>query len=264
MSVYARLNYNFDSTLFNGADQLTTGVLNLLGNTSINLSTWQINDLSSATVGGYYQNPHNNNLGVIDAFVTGIAAYANTTNYGYSDANTANLMALAASSAHTSLINFTNHTNNISGVTRSSNVAVYPDLSSALAIGRQMLNITNKTDGVQNNTPILGSFTSLYIGNTLSTFAVTLANDYITLNNSFSSGNANSNISSSTMNTIIYDIQSMQSVIDTRKNADISFYQNSYGILQEYNYILQFSNLGATQNSLITLIGTNKLDADLT
>lgn len=263
MSVYGRLGFDstFDTTLFNGADTLTSGVLNLLNVTSINLSDWQIQDLSDATVTGYYQNPHNDNIGVISVFLTGINLYANTGYYIYTNPDVANNMSLAASSSLTSLSNFTNHTNNLSGVTRSSDISVYPDLNSGLSIGRQILNITNTTDGVQNNTPILGTFTSLYIGNTLSSFATTMANDYITLSNSFTSNV--SNITSSTMNTIISHIQSLQTQIDTRTNSDISFYLNSYEILKEYQTVSQFSNLGATQNSLITLIGTDKLKADL-
>lgn len=265
-SVYGRLGFNFDTTKFNGADNLSTGVINLLGNTSINLSDWQANDLANAQVNGYYKNPHNDSLGALAVFVTGISLLSNTANYSFDDPDTANTLANTASSAQTSLLNFTYHTNNISGVTRSSNTAMYPDLNTALAIGRQILNITNKTDGVQNNTPILGNFTSLYIANDISIFVETLANDFITISNSVSAdanGNANNMISNTTMNTIISDIQSFQLLIDTRKNADITFYLNSYNISQEYQTVSQFSNLGATQNSLIKLIGTDKLKTDL-
>ena len=266
-SVYGRLGFNFDTTKFNGADNLSTGVLNLLGNTSINLSQWQEADLVNAQVNGYYKNPHNDSLGALAVFVTGISLLANTSNYEFDDANTANTLANTAISAQTSLLNFTYHTNNISGVTRSSNTAMYPDLNTALSIGRQILNITNKIDGVQNNTPILGNFTSLYISDDISISVNKLANGFITLSNSISSntdsGNANNSISNTTMNTIISDIQSFQTLVDTRKNADIAFYINSSELLQEYMTVSQFSNLGATQNSLIKLIGTDKLKTDL-
>jgi hypothetical protein len=267
MGVYDRLGFNFDTTKFNGADNLSTGTLNLLGASTINLSQWQEDDLANAQVNGYYQNPHNDSLGALAVFVTGISLLANTSNYEFDDANTANTLANTAMSAQTSLLNFTYHTNNISGVTRSSNTAMYPDLNTALSIGRQLLKITNKIDGVQNNTPILGNFTSLYIANDISVFVETLANDFITISNSISSntdsGNANNSISNTTMNTIISDIQSFQSLIDTRKDADIAFYINSDIVLREYLTVSQFSNLGATQNSLIKLIGTDKLKTDL-
>lgn len=265
MSVYDRLGFNFDTAMFNGADTLTPGVLNFLGNTSINLSQWQENDLANAQVNGYYQNPHNDKLGALAVFVTGISLLSNTANCTFDDLDTANTMANTAVSAQSSLLNFTYHTNNLSGVTRSSNTAMYPDLNTALSIGRQILNITNKTDAVQNNIPILGNFTSLYVANDISQFANTLANDFIILSDSISvvDGNANSSISNTTMNTIISDIQTFQTFIDARKNSDIAFYLNSFQILQEYQTVAQFSSLGATQNSLIKLVGTDKLKTNL-
>ena len=263
-SVYGRLGFNFDTTLFDGADTLSSGVLKFLDGTSSGLSQWQIDDLANNTVSGYLVNPHNDSLGIISVFVTGIATMANTQYYIYDNPALANNMLLAATSAQTSLSNFAIHTNNLSGVTRSANTMVYPDLNSALSIGRLVLNITNESDAVQNNTPILGNFTSLYIGNTISPYITITSNDYITLTNSFGGANGNtSNISTASMNVIISDLNNLQSELDTRKNADISFYLNSLEIVQQYQYVSQFSSLGETQNSLIKLIGTDKLKTDL-
>lgn len=263
MSVYARLGYNFDSTQFNGADVLSQGVINYLGNTSINLSDWQINDLSNSQVSGYYQNPHQYTLATLSIYLDAIYNIANTANLSYTNASgSANNLLPILISTSPSIISFTTHVNNLSGVTNSSNTALYPDLNSALSVGRQILNITSKTDSVQNNTPILGNFTSLYVGNTLTSLSTSITNDYIKFNNSIStdeSGNAVSNISNSDMNIIISDISTLQTLMDTRRNSDCSFYQNSLSVTRDYQTLLQFSNLGATQNSLITLIGTPKL-----
>ena len=260
-SIYGRLGFNFNTANFNGDDALTPGVENFLSNSSINLSTWQINDIANTAVSGYYVNPYNDNLGELSVFITGIEAYANTEAYGYPNPDLANTMLAAAGSAQTALTNFTNHTNNLSGVTLSSNTAAYPDLNSGLGVGRQILQIVNKSDGVQNNVPILGNFTSLYIANTIAAYANTMRNDYITLANSFSG--ANSNISNSAMNVIISDIQAFTTEVNTRTSGDISFYTNSYEILNEYLYITQFSSPGATQNSLFEIVGTDKLKDDL-
>lgn len=266
MSLYDRLGFNFDTTKFNGDDSLSANVLNFLGNTSINLSTWQQQDLANAQVGGYFQNPHNDVIGVISVYVTGMAVYANTINFDYG-ANTdiANTMANVVSNTQTSLENFATHTNNLSGVTYSFDTSLYPDLNSALAVGRQMLSLTNKIDGVQNNTPVLGNFTSLYINPDLITQSNVLKNDYITIVSSIGGANGNtSNISTDAMNTIISNVQTFQTLIDGRRTADITFYINSNQILKEYFTVSQFSSLGATQNSLIKMIGTDKLKADLT
>ena len=260
-SIYGRLGFNFDTANFGGDDILTPGVANYLGNSSINLATWQIDDIASSSVGDYYVNPYNDDLAELSVFITGIATYANTQSYGYDNSDLANNMLLAAASAQSSLSNFTNHTNNLSGVTKSTNLSAYPDLNSALNIGRQVLQLVNKSDGVQNNTPILGNFTSLYIANTISFYTTTIRNDYITLSNSFNG--ANSNVSNATMNTIISDMQSFSQVVNDRTNSDINFYLNSYEIVNEYITVSQFSNLGATQNNLIDIVGTTKLKNDL-
>lgn len=260
-SIYGRLGFNFDTTNFKGDDTLTPGVENFLQNSSIDLSTWQIDDIANTSVGGYYQNPYNDNLGELAVFITGIGTYANTEMYTYDNPDLANTMLAAATSAQSALSNFTNHTNNLSGVTQSSNTAAFPDLNSGLNVGRQILQIVNKSDGVQNNVPILGNFTSLYIANTIALYANTIRNDYITLANSFNG--ANSNISNSSMNTIIFDVQAFTNEINTRTSGDITFYTNSYEILNEYLFMLQFSNTGATQNSLFEIVGTNKLKDDL-
>jgi hypothetical protein len=65
------------------------------------------------------------------------------------------------------------------------------------------------------------------------------------------------------MNTIISDIQFFSNTVNARVSGDITFYTNSYEIVNEYNYISQFSNLGATQNNLIEIVGTDKLKDDL-
>jgi hypothetical protein len=262
MTIYGRLGFNFDTTKFNGADALSPNVSNYLANTSINLSTWQLNDMSNSTAGGYYQNPHQSVINSLTTSLNSLLTNSNTTDIDFGSNNdTANTLYLTVTSTKNSLITFTTHTNNLSGLTYSSNSAVYPDLNSGLAVGREILNLTNKTDSIQNNTPILGNFTSLYIGSDLTTYNSYLANDVIILSTSIS-GNTSS-ISNEALTLIISHVQGLQSLIVTRYNSDISFYQNSLTISNDYRTVSQFSNIGATQNSLISLIGTSKLKTNL-
>jgi hypothetical protein len=260
MTVYGRLGFNFDTTKYNGADVLPANVQNYLANTSLNLSDWQTNDLANTTVGGYYQNPHQSVLGTITISLNSLLANCTNVTFTYAS-DRANVLSSSISNTQNSIITFTSHTNNLSGLTLSSNSAVYPDLNTALAVGRQILNITNKTDSIQNNTPILGNFTSLYIGSDLNTYNNYLKNDVITLNSTISSNV--SSISQNSINVIISHVQTLQTLLDTRYNSDISFYQNSLSISKDYQSVSQFSNLGSTQNSLISLIGTSKLKTNL-
>ena len=90
-------------------------------------------------------------------------------------------------------------------------------------------------------------------------------NDYNTLLNTIGivSGNSTSNITDSQMNVFISDISTTQTIMDTQRNGDITFYTNSLSVMRDYQNLLQFTNLGATQNSLIQIIGTPKLHSDL-
>lgn len=257
-SIYGRLGYNFDSTKFNGADTLSDGVINFLSNSSIYITQWQIDDIANNSASGYYRNPHEYTLASLAIYLDGITTFANTEVYTYTDAaEQANSLSAILTTMPASLINFTVHTNNLSGVTISTDASLYPDLNNALSVGRQILSLTNKSDSVQNNVPILGNFTSLYIGEDLNILDESIKNNYITLNNSFS-GNT-SNISNASMNVIISDVQTLKTFIDTRRSSDIAFYQNSLSISADYQTVLQFSNYGATQNSIASLIATDKL-----
>lgn len=271
MGVYSRLGYNFDTNKFGDAATLDPSVSNFLGMSKLGLAQWQVDDISSGNVDGYYVNPYNDTLGLMAVFNTGIGVYSDTTlfifdNIDGTSAAAADAVSAASSALQSSLSAFAVHTNNLSGVTRSSDTGVYPDLNSGLGVGRQMLNITSKTDNIKDNTPILGNFTSLYIAPELTAQATIVKNDFINLVNASGldpSGNANNSMSTTSLNVIAAHLQGLQSLIDTRRNEDCQFYQNSLQISQQYSKIAQFSNLGATQESLIQVVGSDKLHTDL-
>lgn len=261
-TIYDRLGFSFDTTKFNGDDVLPEGVINLLNKTPNTLSSWQLSDIGNNTATGYYQNPHIAVITTITNTLNSILVSANTTTYNFgSNAGLANNIVNMIGTAKTTLTSFTTHVNNISGVTTSSDASQYPDLNSALSIGRQMLNLTNKTDGVANNTPVLGSFTSLYIGTDLTSYNTTMASNYVTLTAGVS-GN-NNTTSSTNLNTIINNLEYFNSLVSNRMNADINYYKTAFAILKDYQTVSQFSNMGATQTSLIDLIGTTKLKTNL-
>ena len=176
-------------------------------------------------------------------------------------------MNLAANNVLLEIPSFTDHTNRISGVTTSSNPLTLPDYQVAMSIGRQVLTITNQIDGIQNNSPLLGNFTSLAIGNDISNTIITLTSDLQTLNNSISlvSGNLVSNITSSSMNTIVADVQAAYTLLNGRRTSDVNFYVNSLSLINDYNKVSQFNKVGVNSNYLINTlnIGTDKLKTNL-
>lgn len=265
-SIYNRLGYNFDTTKFGDDVDITPGANNFLNNSSINLSQWQVDDIASATATGYYQNPYTSVLNNITIVLNGMAANCNTSNITFNAAPTqANTLYTSVINTLTAVSNFKTHTDYISGVERSANTVLYPDLNVALAIGRQVLSLTNKADQTQNNVPILGNFTSLYIRDDVNSRSNSIIQDAITLGNSLYEfdGNTYSNISVSSINTIITDVNALESLLNVRRNGDINFYQNSLAIVRDYQTVLTFSNVGDTQNSLLQIVGTTKLKTDL-
>ena len=265
-SIYNRLGYNFDTTKFGDDVDLTPSANNFLNNSSINLSQWQVDDIATSTATGYYQNPYSSVLSNMTVVLTGMAANCNTSSITFNVAPTqANTLYSSIINALTAVSDFTTHTNYISGVERSANTVLYPDLNTALSIGRQVLSLTNKADQTQNNVPVLGSFTSLYIRDDVDLRSNAIIIDSRTLGNSLyvEDGNTYSNISVSSINTIITDVNSLQTLLATRRNGDINFYQNSLAIIRDYQTVLTFSSVGATQNSLLQIVGTTKLKTDL-
>ena len=265
-SIYNRLGYNFDTTKFGDDVDLAPGANNFLNNSSINLSQWQVDDIATSTATGYYQNPYTSVLNNITIVLTGMAANCNTSSITFNVAPTqANTLYSSIINALTAVSDFTTHTNYISGVERSANTVLYPDLNTALSIGRQVLSLTNKSDQTQNNVPVLGNFTSLYIRDDVDSRSNAIIIDSRTLGNSLyvEDGNTYSNISVSSINTIITDVNSLQTLLATRRNGDINFYQNSLAIIRDYQAVLTFSSVGATQNSLLQIVGTTKLKTDL-
>lgn len=265
-SIYNRLGYNFDTTKFGDDVDLAPGANNFLNNSSINLSQWQVDDIATSTATGYYQNPYSSVLSNMTVVLTGMAANCNTSSITFNVAPTqANTLYSSIINALTAVSDFTTHTNYISGIERSANTVLYPDLNTALSIGRQVLSLTNKSDQTQNNVPVLGNFTSLYIRDDVDSRSNAIIIDSRTLGNSLyvEDGNTYSNISVSSINTIITDVNSLQTLLATRRNGDINFYQNSLAIVRDYQTVLTFSSVGDTQNSLLQIVGTTKLKTDL-
>jgi len=263
MSVFGRLNYNFDSAKFGANNELTDGQ-KLSLNYPSPLYTWQASDLSGSSVANYFQNPHSANLTLMTSYTNYLLTYSNTQSVTYNvapiEANTLNAL---ANNLLIEISSFTDHTNRMSGATESTNKLTTPDYQIAMSIGRQVLQICNQVDGIQNNAPILGNFTSLAVVQDVSNSVIQLLSSKTTLNASLSivGSNTYSDISRASMNTIIASAQTAFDLLNSRRVGDTTFYTNSISLIQDYNTILQFSNLGVNSSYLIKdlNIGTTKL-----
>jgi hypothetical protein len=262
MSLYNRLGLNFDTSRFGDAQTLSSNASNTLGliaNTTGILPKWQQDDLSvgSPVRTNYYQNP-------TTTYVSSMITSANSLYYSANSANDS-VTSIAASNLIIELGNFKSHTDNISGVVAVSNT-FFPSLQSAGNMGQMNMMNLAKSNGVSNTAPILGSFTSLFISDELSANANTLivyANQYAnSLSNT--SGNVTSNLTPTQIAVIDNYLANTQTLLNTRRTNDVSFYQNSMQLSQDIGYMQQFSNMGGTMSYLVNnLVGTPRLLANL-
>ena len=260
--VYATLGYNFDDP--NGAvREFSANTQVMMSQLPALISPWQAQDVVQNNIGGYFQNP-------VDTFVNNIITVSNqiyilansiSGNANTTYAGTANLDILipSAQTLNITASSFLTHTNKISGVTPmngQTDTSINPYYMTAVNYGKQAIYITNQTDGVVNNSPIMGSMTSILIGPQVSANSNTLSADYITLTNGISSNS----LSNTQVSQIVTDINSMNDFLFGRHTSDVTFFGNIISFVSKYNATQQFASMGETETYLCNnLIGTPKL-----
>jgi len=257
--VFATLNYSFDDP--NGAVQTFSA------NTQAHLNTmpafiesWQAEDIANNDVGGYFKNPVTTYVNTIITISTQMRNDANSAISANSVVDGLSNVMNVANSLVTTASAFLAHTNRISGVTPfTGQDDTIPYYTTAIGLGKSAIYITNQTDSIINSSPIMGSFTSVLIGPQVYANANTITIDSITL-----TGVIAGNVSNTTTNTQMAQIQTNLTNINThlsgRQTADYTFYTNLKSMVDKYNQLKQFSNIGETQQDLIqNYIGSDKL-----
>ena len=251
--VYATLGYSF-SDPNNDVQMLTANTQAHLNTMPAVITTWQAQDIANNAVGGYFQNPVANSVISIGSSANSIYISANSVS------NRANLNSIITASRSLAAVvpGFINHTDNLSGINPITQFTV-PYYQNATSLGKTALYITNQTDGIVNNSPILGSFGSILIGPQISNQANTLANDLIIINNSIT-GTGQSNLTSIQITQIASDISNTTTLLSTQRTQDVTFFNNLQTLVNNYNTTKQFNNLGQSQSYLLNnFIGTPKL-----
>lgn len=262
--VYSTLGYSFSDPNKN-IQVLSIDAQDHLNSIPPIIEAWQAKDIANNSVNGYYQNPSSIDITTIIAKSNLIAESANTIG------DTA--LATSANTLNLSARSFLDHTNRISGVTVFDPVdTVNPYLENAMAYGKTAMYLTNQTDGIVDTSPTMGSFTSLFIGPQVKSSANTIALDSDSIDGSITSssvtdpetGNTTTTYSSTLtpteITTIIGHLDNTNSLINGRQTSDVSFFTNTKDMVNKYNTLKQFSNMGESQEYLIkNFIGTPKL-----
>lgn len=269
-SVFGRLGFNFDTNAFGDAQYLTPAAIKTMNASPVTLKSWQENDLAAGTTSKdrYFKNPHANVCATLIANTTLIKVIADTTtgpNPNHQDSIFINApteaLALSAACANyiIELNNFKSHTDNIAGLTlASANSSSIPNYDLAVSVGQQILRITNTTDDIANSTPMLGSFTSLFIGNDLASNNTVIYADQVALDAAASPTECL--YTPAQVNELISHITAANTIIATRRTHDWNFYANSVQIINDYMAVTRFDQLGNTQIYLVNnYIGTDTL-----
>jgi hypothetical protein len=268
-SVFARLNYSFDDKKFGDSIYLTDQAKKFLELAPPDVTEWQQNDIADDVVtrSRYYVNPTANVCSTLLANANIIFESANNdpantftqTGAGNAAMDLANTTALFI----TEIIAFKSHTDNISGLTiATSNSTTIPQLDSVVSIGQQLLTLTNTTDGISNSTPMLGSLTSLFIGDDLANNNLIIHTDRLAMDAANVGGI--SSLTANQINLIITHVQTANTLVSTRRYHDWNFYEKSYQILSDYYFVKKFTNMGNTSTYLVNnLIGTDLIKTNI-
>lgn len=282
-NVFNRLSFNFDTSKFGEAANLSQGTKDFLNTSPIILTDWQKSDLANGTivVTDYYKNPLVNVLSQLKSNVYNLYnTFISIDNFDFPNVQSANIIS-ETSNLIIQIDMMKSHSDNISGVTSSfgdiienTNIVIeYPDYEKAITLGKDLVMLLNSTDGILNATPVLGSMTSLFVKDDIQSNIPIIISANTTINNSIrlvlvgEDYNVYSNISGSSSNTILDQIKTANTLIGGRREHDWNYYRQGLILLEDYNKVTKFEDVGQTQEYLIkNLIGTdsyiNKISAN--
>jgi hypothetical protein len=250
--VFHSFGYSFDDP--NGhIQELSQDTIEHLDAMPPFITDWQAQDIANKDFDGYYQNPMQSITMLIYQNANAISELANTGN------GVLNLVTVrnSATQLRSNAQEFLSHTSRLSGLTPyvgTDNINPYLDM--AMSFGRTAMYITQQTDGITNNAPIMGSFTSILVAPQIQDNANTLSVDYVTL----TSGIASNNLTESQVTEIYNHLTSTNVFLNTRRTSDITYFGNLRALINNYNSLREFSNMGETQKYLLNgFIGTDKL-----
>ena len=277
-TLFSRLNYTFTdpnsviSPLSNNVKRTLDGMPKML-------EPWQAEDLATSNTGGYFVNPCANITTNIWTTSNTLVSVANNVQGSgnltglWTQIHTTLSYISNSSTGNTQAGDFLAHTNRISGVTsinvsENQGVANLPHYETATQTGKALVSLIYQTDGISNNAPIMGNFTSLFVANdliviynTLSTYANIVNNSITTTIDPMTFLPINtSNLTYNVVNSIATTANSANSIFYERRVHDEQFFKNSSDLLIDYKKVRGIGNSGQAESYLIeNFIGSNKL-----
>jgi hypothetical protein len=167
---------------------------------------------------------------------------------------------------------YIDHCDRLSGVVEpNEETAQLPHYDTALAVGKSVTYIVNQADGIEDNSPVMGNFTSILVDNDL----VILYSDILPYPNLIAAsitcttsddGTGNtitvctSNLSSQQITQIQNKLNDIDNIFDGRRIHDENFFNNSRAVLDDFQKLRRFKDMGQSEKNLVqNYIGTEKL-----
>lgn len=271
--VYALLGFDTTDPIANSAvEQLSPSVQTQMKMMPQLLQPWQETDLISNETEQYYLNPVSNTINVIWSTSNTITnlSFSNvitgTINVTFSNPGVSSIMDPALMVVRDVTQNvasrFMVHTDRMSNVIPIDFDITSPHYETAIGFGKLIMYIVNQTDNIQNNSPMIGSFSSLFVTDTLSDYS----NTFISISNVYL-GSFVGNVSSLSLtdaNAFSNAANQVSNTMTTYRQKDFDFFANSQMIVDRYNKVSEFNRIGQTELFLINdYIGTPNLKNNL-
>lgn len=282
-SVFARLGFDFvpsDTSILD----LSDGVKKHLQQTPKLIKDWQAEDMRNGTVNRetYFKNPIFNVTKSIETTLQKIKDAIPTSTFidyesgrGSEPIIVVTVPALAgiyeqANVAINQAQQFIAHGDRISNVVDiKPDAGDLPHYQQAMAVGRQLMYVVYQTDNIQNNAPLLGSFTSLFVApelneynDTLEPYPFLISNSIVTITVGEDSS-LSTDLTSDQIKTITDDIKLLKNFLEKRRRHDENFFTQTQIIVDEYQ-LLKSLNDGEYQQKLIKdYVGTDELKSKL-
>lgn len=152
--------------------------------------------------------------------------------------------------------------------------AELPHYDTAMSVGKTLIYIVNQADGIINNAPLMGSFTSLLVDDDLTEKHNIIVNYPPLINASISctttevEGNTvtvcTSNLTSQQITQIVNDLNEINTIFDGRRIHDENFFNNSKTITDKFRRLKRYSNPGESEKNVFkNYIGTDRLKNNL-
>jgi len=294
-----KLGFNFTKEKFGKALTVNELSKEFYRSNPYSFKPWEKELIISSDFSGYYQNPLDETIAELKNKIIKIrnviseVIIANTPTYTTgsvfspptkidgvpipdekADANTLRVLMSSSNTLIASLTQFKSHTDRLSGVTISDSEE--PDYQTAISTGTTIAYYANSIDGVDDFSPILGSFTSLFIKDDMVTYLNNLNNltgekgypidpeqwsnsNYYTANTGLGIGILLFTPRDS--RELTESINTISSLVETRRLHDRNYFNKSVTTLEEFNKLLSLTSVDSPVEIVLLrdLIGTDKL-----